>query len=634
MLEIALPIGLLALLIAIPAITRSTAVGAALVAAGFGVSGALLQFVGVRGTDFDLRSVQIWLTVTLLVLLAVAFWLRAQSPERSMPLRWWPWALAAASAVAFAVSRALAPLDPAPLSSVGYLITRVSAEDNAKWVDASARLVSDMPLDTWANVGGPLVLLLTLAASILGGASQVLYGGINQVALSAGSPILAEYLLVIASPFALTPLIGKAISIRDTKRRLPWYLFALGALVLWAAVTVLLSVGHITLQYTLLVLTLWVATFLVPRPFVRFLASAAVATLAMVWFPLGPVSLTVIAVALVVGVRAVTRPRSRAAGIAVLATFGVIAVLLFEFLRSSISYSLGLNAQSVPTSGGGGPGSVTALSFPSLPLFSDRGGTEEVTLTLLALTVVGVIGVLYASATPNVSIRRQVVRFAPMVLLAGFASSVAVLDFWAVGDGPGYGALKVAFACLIPILVATLPIALLAFTPSHRGGVVLAAGLVAVVVVVLSLDTLLPRAAMQLKSSLWPSTADGPYWGPAEVRATADQPLSANPIGCVYLPPGAEYPSALPWGQTAYSCTRLLSGVAGLGSGAAVLTDWQLTEWLQDRSLWDSYHGYLSMLPPDVQARTVILMDEEKNVVGIDTIAYLLQRYPPSAEGS
>lgn len=634
MLEIALPIGLLALLISIPVVTRSTAVGAAVIAAGFGVSGALLQFLGVRGANFNFRSVQIWLIVTLLLLLPLAFWLRARSPQRSIPLRWWPWALAAASAIAFGVSRAFAPFDPAPLSSVGYLITRVSGEDNAKWVDASARLVSDLPLDTWANVGGPLVLLLTLAASILGGASQVLYGGINQVALSAGSPILAEYLLVIASPFALTPLIGKAISIRDSKRRMPWYLFAVGALVLGVVVTVLLSLGHITLQYTLLVLTLWVAAFLVPRPFLRLLASVAVATLAMVWFPLGPISLTVIAVALMVGIRALTQSRSRAEGIALTATFAIIAVLLFEFLRSSISYSLGLNAQGAPTSGGGAAGSVTALSFPSLPLFSDRGGTEEVTLTLLALAVVGVIGVLYASATPTVNIRREFVRFAPIVLLAGFASSVAVLDFWAVGDGPGYGALKVAFACLIPILVATLPIALMSFTAPHRGGVVMAAGLVAVVVVVLSLDTLLPRAAMQLKSSLWPSTADSPYWGPAEVRATADQPLSANLIGCVYLPPGAEYPSALPGGQTAYSCTRLLSGVAGLGSGAAVLTEWQLTEWLQDRSLWDSYHGYLSMLPPDVQVRKVILMDEEKNVVGIDTIAHLLQRYPPSPEGS
>lgn len=634
MLEIALPIGLIALLVAIPIVSRSLAVGAGLIAAGFGLSGALLQFVGVRGTDFTLRTTQIWLALTLVVLFSIAVILGRRVDARPTPLRWWPWALAGASTVIFLGSRALAPLDPAPLSSVGYLITRVSAEDNAKWVDASARLVGDMPLDTWANVGGPLVLLLTLAASILAGVSQLLYGGVNEVALAAGSPILAEYLLIIASPFALTPLITKAFRVRRERRLLPWWLFALGAGVLWACVTVLLTLGHITLQYTLLVLTLWVAAFLIPDRFTRLLASLAVATLAMVWFPLGPISLTVIAVSLIAGVRALTSPRSRRAGITLLASFGAVAILLFEFLRSSITYSLGVNATAPPATGSGGGGGVVALSFPSLPLFSDPGGTEEVTMTLLVLTVVGVVGVLYAAATPDVNTRRLVVRFAPIALLAGFASAVAALDFWAVGDGPGYGALKVAFACLVPILVVTLPLALLAFTPAHRGGTVMGVGLVLIVVVALSIDTLLPRALMQLKPALWPSAADSPYWGPAEVRETGDQPLANNPIGCVYLPAGATEPSALPWGQTAYSCTRLLSGVTGLGSSAAVLTDWQLTEWLQDRSLWNDYHGYISMLPEDVKARSVILMDADKNVVGIDTVNFLLKRYPPDPEGS
>ena len=635
MLDIVLPIGLLAGLVAVVLLSRTPATGAAIVAAGFGVSGALLQFLGVRGTDFSLRGVQAWLSVTVALLVLASLLLRSRSDRRapSSSAHRWPWIIAGVSVALFAASRALAPLAPAPLSSVGYLITRVSAEDNAKWVDASARLVGEAPLDTWANVGGPLVLLLTLAASIIAGVSQLLYGGVNEIAVSAGSPILAQHLLVIAAPFALTPLIGAAAKIRGTKQVLPIYLYLLGAGVLWLAVTVLLSLGHITLQYVLLVLTLWVSAFLRPVGLVRTLASLSVATLAMVWFPLGPVSLVVIVIGLAVGVRALTKDRSRKLGIGLTTSFTVVAVLLFEFLRSSITYSLGISAQEPPHSGGNA-GGVSAISFPSLPLFSDPGGTEEITVTLLALTIFGVLGTLYAYSTSQRPLQRTVVALSPIALLAAAASAVAILDFWAVGDGPGYGALKIAFACLIPVLVSTLPIAVLATTPPGAPGALVRVGIVGVIIVMLSWDTLLPRAAMQLKPSLWPSTAGNPYWGPAEVRPTGDQLLASNPIGCVYLPPGAEKPSALPWGQTAYSCTRLLSGVAGLGADAAVLTEWQLTEWRQNRSLWDGYHTYISWLQPSVKERSVILMDEDKNVVGIDSVDYLLDRYPPNAPSS
>ena len=634
MLEIALPIVLIALLVTIPIVTRSLAIGAGLAAAGFGLSGGLLQFVGVRGIDFSFQAVQWWLLATLLLLLAIASKLRRRAHAGTTPLSRWPWALAGVSTLIFLGSRSFAPLDPAPLSSVGYVVTRVVAEDNAKWIDASARLVSDAPLNTWSNVGGPVVLLLTLAASILAGLSHMLYGGVNDVALASGSPILAEHLLIIASPFALTPLIARAVRVGNSKRFIPWWSFALGALILWSCVTVLLSVGHITLQYTLLILTLWVGSFFLPQRFTRSLTSAAVATLAMVWFPLGPVSIVVIAVGLFMGIRHLLGSSSRRSGVALTLGFGAIGFLLFEFLQSSLTYSLGLQAQQFKFIGGGGAGSLPAISLPSLPLFDDPGGTERVSLTLLILTAIGVVGVLLITATPNINHRQVFASFSPMILLAGFAATVAVLDFWAVGDGPGYGALKVAFACLIPILVVTLPIALLAFAPNHRGGTILGAGMVGIILVAICLDSLLPRALMQLKPSLWPSVATSPYWGPAEVRRTGTQPLATNPIACVYLPAGASKPSALPKGQTAYSCTRVLNGVAGLGTGAAVLTEWELAEWLQNRSLWDDYHARISALPPDIRARSVILMDEGDNVVGLETLAYLLKRYPPELDGS
>jgi len=629
-LEIALPLAMLVLLVVGVLVPRSNAIGAAVTAASFGLSGALLQFLAVRGWDVSWRIAQVWLLGTLIVIVVVGLVIgRSRFPKERAQR--WPWILSGGSAIVFLASRALAPLDPAPLSSVGFLVTRIPAEDNAKWVDASARLIGDAPLDTWANVGGPLVLLLTLAGSLIAGASQILYGGVNQVAVAAGAPVMAEHLLVIAAPFALTPLLLGRFLVRGQKRRIPVSVYVVVSILLMAINTVLMAIGHLTFQYVILILTLWLATFIrsvhgIP---LRTLSSLAVVTIAIVWFPLAPVSVVVIVSGLVTGAYLVLQGTAqRRLGVAVLAGFGLGAALLFESLFSSLRFSLGLTASSTTFAGGGF--GVSALTLPTFPLFSDPGGSEELTPTLIALGTFGVLGALFAFASSGMSARDISIRFAPIGLLAAFAASVAVLDFWAVGDGPGYGSLKVAFGTLIPILLVTVPLAMLAVTSPDSNGRIMRFGILGVIVVLLSIDTLLPRAVLQAKPSLWPSTADSPYWGPAEVRPTGDQPLDRNPVGCVFAPPGAEAPSALPSGQLAYACSRMLSGVAGMSRETAVIVDWQLTEWLQNRSLWNEYYVYFTQLPESTRSRTLILMNDDQQVVGLDTLEGLLNRYPPT----
>ena len=158
------------------------------------------------------------------------------------------------------------------------------------------------------------------------------------------------------------------------------------------------------------------------------------------------------------------------------------------------------------------------------------------------------------------------------------------------------------------------------------------------IVMLLVLDTFLPRAMIQVKPSLWPTTSADPqpYWWPAEVRATADQSLSSNPVGCVYLPQGAERPSVLPDGQRAYSCTRLLTGVAGQDDEGAGLVQWTLDEWLSNESQWDHYQAYFQQMSKSARNRDVILLDEDSKVVGIESLQYLMDRYPakPDATGT
>ena len=118
------------------------------------------------------------------------------------------------------------------------------------------------------------------------------------------------------------------------------------------------------------------------------------------------------------------------------------------------------------------------------------------------------------------------------------------------------------------------------------------------------------------------------------MRDTADQPLTSNPMGCVYLPQGADRPSVLPDGQLAYSCSRIMSGLSGVGEAAGPFVAWQLDEWLQNTSYWDYYAPALNSIPDDVQARSVILLGEKGEIVGLASLDSLLTRFPPQPDSA
>ena len=62
------------------------------------------------------------------------------------------------------------------------------------------------------RVGGPLLLVLVFAATMIGLASTLLYGGVNEVAVASGTLILGEMLMVVVAPFALAPIVQARIA--------------------------------------------------------------------------------------------------------------------------------------------------------------------------------------------------------------------------------------------------------------------------------------------------------------------------------------------------------------------------------------------------------------------------------------
>ena len=631
--------------------TRSIAWTVVATAASVSLFGLAVNFVD--NSLFALNWTQLqW--VALLAFAAPVVVAFSTRPQQRAPLRRQAMAIvlpAALLGVFFAVSTTLWTERPAYLSPVGFLMGHATAEDNAKWLDFAALLASGGPIEQWVPMGGPLQLFLVVVATASAVVSQITLGGVNEIMVAANSVIYGQFALVVLAPFALAPLAEVRLrrpSGEATRGyvRIPWPFIWIGSLVLAVAVLMLTAYGHLTLQWTMLIVVLWVVVYLtrsqVPRA--TFWASMAVAAGMTVWFPMVAISLILLLgwlafliVRLIRGQRVATDWLSL--GVVVFA-----AVALLDPLRSAIVFVFGV----VPVTAVGGFGGVggigATVGFPlwanltDSELFAAGGGTEVTTPLLMVLA--GVAAVAASAVVSRQGTDRGYVRLIPLLLLAGFVLALNVVDQWATGGAPNYGSYKFTFMVVIATIAATAPVGLMLLDSRARGMTATRWVAVGVAIIALVVDPILVRSVAAARPEQWspPIPFNNPqsYWWPAEVNGTADQPISQNPVGCVYLPAGAKAPSGileskLSDPQRVYACTRLLAGLAGEDQGAQPLVDWLRREWLTNTRAWTDVYGYLDGMPDSVLDRSVILLDDGSNVTGLETMRSLLGRFPPEA---
>jgi hypothetical protein len=272
-------------------------------------------------------------------------------------------------------------------------------------------------------------------------------------------------------------------------------------------------------------------------------------------------------------------------------------------------------------------------------LFAAGGGTEKATPVLVGLAAVAVVAAAVVVSRQRVRVQGYA-RFIPVLVLAGFAVMLNVLDQWATGGAPHYGSYKFTFMVTIVLIGACLPLGLLLLDPQVSGMTLSRWTAVGVVIFLLTVDSLLVRSIAAARPTQWtpPIPYDNPrsYWWPADVNGSGEQPIAGNPLGCVYLPQGAKAPSAILDSQISdpqrvYSCTRLLAGLAGEDAGAQPVVDWLRREWQTNQRAWQDVYGYLAGMPADVLDKKMILLDDGSNVIGLETMRSLLARYPADA---
>jgi hypothetical protein len=68
-----------------------------------------------------------------------------------------------------------------------------------------------------------------------------------------------------------------------------------------------------------------------------------------------------------------------------------------------------------------------------------------------------------------------------------------------------------------------------------------------------------------------------------------------------------------------------------MDTAAQPIVEWLRREWLTNTPAWDPSYEALIGLDPEVLGKNVILLDEGSNVVGVETLSSLLERFPKTA---
>lgn len=597
---------------------------------GYGLAGNLAQTLIALGVDVNVRGLQLLVLLAMGVLVFLARLFRPLVTESLRTQVQGVFVPAIAIGALLIVLRLMAPEDPGPLSAIGYFINHPLAEDNAKWLNLSAQVADGRDIVFNGYAGGPLLLLMATFSPLISVLSMVFLGGVNEVAVAANSVLAVQFFLISAVPFALATFTAWRNRLGQQVRVPPPVLW-LSALVLALSSAIVTSYGHLSQQFTFIILTLWIAAFVTRAPrWVLLGTSLAIATTVSVWVPLNLLGLAMLIVALVVTVR------SRWWWGIVLT--GAVAITCFDAILSSIVYLLGIRV-SLPIPPIGGLGSDADSTYAAIGesgdlvasahLFRAPGATEQTSASLALLAIaVSLTAVWFLSKKEDLSDRLTALAVAPILTLLVYVLVMTAADAFITGSSPNYGATKMAFTIVVATIAAGIPVSLLALDSSAPGMTALRWAGIAGVVALLLLDSLLPRAMSALSPVLWRDvdTAAPVFWSAAEVRDSGNQPLEGSPIACLFAPPESVVPSALPLGQESYSCTRLLTGLAGLEGDASRIGDWLLTDWQSQSANWNGFRDSIAKLDSEVLDRSVIVMNEGGGLAGLTTLRELIER--------
>ena len=138
-------------------LTRNLTWTVAVTGAAYAVGGILISFSSNLGVRWNLTALQLALLVCLIITVVLSFFIGRRSTRFTLHHHLLS-GIAPVIAVLMLVlvSRVLAGLSGTWFTAVGFLMQRVSAEDNAVWLDFSSQLAQGGDIVQGTPIGGPL----------------------------------------------------------------------------------------------------------------------------------------------------------------------------------------------------------------------------------------------------------------------------------------------------------------------------------------------------------------------------------------------------------------------------------------------------------------------------------------------
>ena len=471
----------------------------------------------------------------------------------------------------------------------------LEAEDNAKWLNFTSHMAAHTGINFESGTGGGVAIVLIITASLLEVVSSLLFGGINQTLVAVDAVVLAQGLLIVIAPLALSPIV---ISTGKSKGTNQYSIFGLlvAAVVLVASIAAPINYGHLTLQYVILIVAFMLSVVVYPAFTGNRLLLAVVlgSGLGFVWLPLNVLALSIAFIGLVLGLL----PASKS-----MLNRPIRLTLLLNFIATVIASVSDLKYIA---------GSGSTSGAPVRNLVVAEGGTMEADVPLLILGGAAVaIFAYYLSA--KVSNKFNLVSKIIAVLLPlGFYLLIALYDAWSTGGGPHYGTRKMEYFTLVVLLAVLLPLCIDFLSSKVSYPNIVRGGLAVFVVLLLSSSALFPRAIAAIAPTHWPkaSLEFSTEWQQSyEVKDQASQDLSSLPIGCLY-----EKEGKIEAGMgTPYLCTRQLVSIKGLENLSSPLIDVVLSG---NTELPQSWFDSAFAMGSEVLDSNMLLINEKEQVVG------------------
>ena len=416
------------------------------------------------------------------------------------------------------------------------------AEDNDKWLNFVSNISSGSFLDTRSGVGGGVAILLIISTAVCELMTPWITGGKDIVVVNLCSVFFSHLVLLSLAPLVMVlaipikkrfqfPGLWSSIRQKNYFAISFWSGLLMGSLAFSLAMMGLQTLGHLSFEYLIISLSIWVVSQVSNWQENRWkIAVYVIAGSAfLAWMPVPLFCLAVVIAGTIVTCFQFKQVGHSVWAPQIFTLMFLLIVLVWLSLPSFVELigSATQGSRALLLIAEGSTLSVSALEF-----------------LVLAICIIG--NYCWLSKSNKLNFCELLFSYFPVLLLLGYASVIAIYDLINVADGwPHYGTRKLVFGFMLVSIISLLPRAIEGYSRVWRIGTkqsLLMIPIVAICIFAILINPNSKKSAQLLLPTWWQKydtshpTHDyelNQYLNP---RLNYEKDLSNYPIACLPAP--------------------------------------------------------------------------------------------------